>query len=105
MDQLIFASLSHTHYWYEVGMLKVPADMPIYFITVFAFRQGSGLLHEGGHTGHQSIFIIRRAVHKYIFPGVGIRKDEGTLENKWIDTATNNVKPRLTEAKYLLHRK
>ena len=25
MDQLIFASLSHTHYWYEVSMLKVPA--------------------------------------------------------------------------------
>ena len=25
MDQLKFASLSHTHYWYEVGMLKVPA--------------------------------------------------------------------------------
>ena len=25
MDQLIFASLSHTHCWYEVGMLKVPA--------------------------------------------------------------------------------
>ena len=23
MDQLIFASLSHTHYWYEVGMLKL----------------------------------------------------------------------------------
>ena len=22
MDQLIFASLSHTHYWYELGMLK-----------------------------------------------------------------------------------
>ena len=27
MDQLIFASLSHTHYWYEVGMLKVPAGV------------------------------------------------------------------------------
>ena len=27
MDQLIFASLSHTHYWYEVGMLKVPAEL------------------------------------------------------------------------------
>ena len=26
MDQLIFASLSPTHYWYEVGMLKVPAE-------------------------------------------------------------------------------
>ena len=25
MDQSIIASLSHTHYWYEVGMLKVPA--------------------------------------------------------------------------------
>ena len=25
MDQLIFASLFHPHYWYEVGMLKVPA--------------------------------------------------------------------------------
>ena len=28
MDQVICASLSHTHYWYEVGiMLKVPADI------------------------------------------------------------------------------
>ena len=28
MDQFIFVSLSHTHYWYsyEVGMLKVPAE-------------------------------------------------------------------------------
>ena len=25
MDQLIYASLSHIHYWHEVGMLKVPA--------------------------------------------------------------------------------
>ena len=24
MDQLICASLSHTHHWYQVGMLKVP---------------------------------------------------------------------------------
>ena len=27
MEQLIFASLSHTHYLYEVGMLKVPVYM------------------------------------------------------------------------------
>ena len=27
MDQLICAFCSHTHYWYEVGMLKVPAYM------------------------------------------------------------------------------
>ena len=25
MDQLVYASLSHTQYWYEVGMFKVPA--------------------------------------------------------------------------------
>ena len=29
MDQLICASLSYTHYWYEVGMLKVPANVCI----------------------------------------------------------------------------
>ena len=29
MDQLICASLSHTHYWCEVGMLKVPAYVPL----------------------------------------------------------------------------
>ena len=28
MDQLIFASLSHTQYWYEVGMLKVTVSSP-----------------------------------------------------------------------------
>ena len=34
MDQFIFASLSHTHYWYEVGMLKVPAE----YIFSYYFR-------------------------------------------------------------------
>ena len=32
MDQLICASLSHTHDWYEVGMLKVPAISDIMYI-------------------------------------------------------------------------
>ena len=32
MDQLICASISHTHYWYEVGMLKVPA------VHVYVFK-------------------------------------------------------------------
>ena len=43
MDQLIYASLSHTHYWYEVGMLKVQASdlyipnllLHIYFTIAF----------------------------------------------------------------------
>ena len=29
MDQFICASLSHTHYWYKVGMLKVPTTVHI----------------------------------------------------------------------------
>ena len=29
MDQLIYASLSHIYYWYEVRMLKVPARLYI----------------------------------------------------------------------------
>ena len=35
MDQLICASLSHTHVWYEVGNLKVPAYMPVFFLLNF----------------------------------------------------------------------
>ena len=33
MDQLICASLSHTHYWYEVGILKVPATCMVRHIA------------------------------------------------------------------------
>ena len=40
MDQLIFASLSHTHYWYEVDMLKVPAvegkNKPVYSMQFYS---------------------------------------------------------------------
>ena len=28
MDQLMCTSLSHTHYWHEVGMLNVPVNVP-----------------------------------------------------------------------------
>ena len=36
MDQLIFASLSHTHYWYEVGMLT-PLEL-VLLRTIFLNR-------------------------------------------------------------------
>ena len=39
MDQNIYASLSHTHYWHEVGMLKVPAIM---YYVVFCFIMFGG---------------------------------------------------------------
>ena len=38
MDQLICASLSRTHYWYEVGMLKVPAiyiPLKVYLFSLY----------------------------------------------------------------------
>ena len=34
MDHLVCASLSHIHYWYEVGMLKVPAKYILYLLFV-----------------------------------------------------------------------
>ena len=37
MGQLICASLSHTHYWYEVGMLKVPVVMLLLLLLVLSF--------------------------------------------------------------------
>ena len=40
MDQLICASLSHTHYWDEVGMLKVPE----YDLILIARTSGSIIL-------------------------------------------------------------
>ena len=42
MDQLIFASLSHTHYWYEAGTLKVPA---VGWVEVY--HEGNSILYAG----------------------------------------------------------
>ena len=39
MDQSICASLSHTHYWYEVGMLKAPAEYPPITATVMRLAE------------------------------------------------------------------
>ena len=50
MDQLIFASLSHTHYWYEVGMLKVPACVFFPFILDIKFVGRTSRGHTGGRS-------------------------------------------------------
>ena len=41
MDQLICASLSHTHYWYEVGMLKIPYGGNFSAVGDFSFFGGN----------------------------------------------------------------
>ena len=45
MDQLICASLPHTHYWHEVGTLKVPARCdPLTFVPHCDHEQDSHLI-------------------------------------------------------------
>ena len=51
MDQLICASLSYTHYWYEVGMLKVPAlstsaDALYIYCCVNTINSTSSTIHD-----------------------------------------------------------
>ena len=55
MDQLIFASLSHTHYWYEVGMLKVPA--------VYCFKRSNTLLVTVYMTRMSTICVVVMATY------------------------------------------
>ena len=66
MDQFIFASLSHTHYWYEVGMLKVPAVFSSHsFWTSSSLDVPAGVTQEEGHTGF--LIHLLSAVRALIF--------------------------------------
>ena len=65
MDQLIFASLSHTHYWYEVGMLKVPAEyrMLARFLPRPPGARRFGWVWLGGRRGRQAsaaVSLVRK---------------------------------------------
>ena len=44
MDQFICASLSHTHYWYEVGMLKAPTGQLLVVVNTVLFLTFSVLV-------------------------------------------------------------
>ena len=57
MDQLIFASLSHTHYWYEVGMLKVPAVVCMCVLHINRSVRGreTSRTKQQQRTGHASL--------------------------------------------------
>ena len=60
MDQLIFTSLSHTHYWYEVGTLKVPAcvlSSHLFWTSgLWTYQPG---LHRRKVTQYSSTFLLR----------------------------------------------
>ena len=51
MDQLIFASFSHTKYWYEVSMLKVPADCTSTLIVKQLMSRMKEKKTQNTHTG------------------------------------------------------
>ena len=51
MDQLICASLSHTHCWYEVGMLKVPYSLLVWPLGVGPPSEEACLYRRSRDTG------------------------------------------------------
>ena len=72
MDQLIFASLSHTHYWYEVGMLKVPYTLLIYEGVCYTYYFMNMLCHVRCMGSSTPMFKYSIHVYIYYIPGIYI---------------------------------
>ena len=67
MDQLICASLSHTHYWYEVGVLKVPA-----VVVIIKSINQSIINHHAGTSTEASRKVIRTQTYKIFELLIGV---------------------------------
>ena len=82
MEQLIFASLSHTHYWYEVGMLKVPASQT--YITKTLNTRTVKSPHDYDYSGKVRCLIKEWS---YVFTSVivplGVPPPEMVEEDMW----------------------
>ena len=61
MDQLIFASLSHTHNWYEVGMLKVPACI------ITSLKSTTASHRDTFDTPHSEGLRLRTGPHSQVY--------------------------------------
>ena len=72
MDQLIFASLSHTHYWYEVGMLKVPA---VYIEKLERIQTSGASIHRPG-----GVVVV--------FGTGGRKRTSGEERTRWTKSST-----------------
>ena len=71
MDQLIFASPSHIHYWYEVDMLKVPA-----YVTIWEddFDLTSSNFTKGAVEIDWHSLVMRRFVAAYSWGSLSFRE-------------------------------
>ena len=70
MDQLICASPSHTHYWYEVGMLKVPASIisgrsPSLYCTLSTYSACRYNKTQGKNARWPEITLFRNPINRY----------------------------------------
>ena len=87
MDQLIFASLSQTHYWYEVGMLKVPAVVCMYVCMYVCLYVCTGMyvfikLHITTQSGPVILVILCHShmyVCMYVFIKLHITRQSGPV--------------------------
>ena len=76
MDQLIFASLSHTHYWYEVGMLKVPAVCVMSGLLtelLFGKENFGNLIRTSQLNSHTEYIPRTEEIAREQFEGFGLR--------------------------------
>ena len=65
MNQSICASLSHTRYWYEVGMLKVPAYERHRYAIACPDKLGTDPMAYVGFTKYATAKIGRNPVSKH----------------------------------------
>ena len=56
MDQLVCPSLSHTHYWYEVSMLKVPATVRFMLYTYINHHAQPPIIPQHNHSKFRFFF-------------------------------------------------
>ena len=102
MDQLICASLSHTHYWYEVGILKVAANDRWMFLctscdgTTDKILMKSTFIYLFLYPLHNSIFNHLRAVVYNLYKRI-FSTGAATVKKKTVTKVLLPIEIRVTD--------